>query len=149
MKIGLRSARDLVAGLLFVGFGLVGLIGGRHYAMGSAERMGPGYFPVLLSGGLMLLGSIIAIHGLLSQDQPIESASPRPLLAVLFSVALFGLTLERFGLVASIPLVVLVMAFATPERRWLEVAVSALVMSVFCIVVFVVGLNQQLRIWGF
>jgi hypothetical protein len=116
--------------------------------MGSAGRMGPGYFPMMLSGGLLFFGAIIAGRGLAIDGEPLDRVSPRPLLAVLLSVASFGLTLERFGLLVAVPLVVLVMAFATPSRRWPEVALSALAMSVFCILVFVVGLDQQLRIWA-
>lgn len=149
MSLRIRNPRDFFAGVLFLAFGTVGLVVGRDYAMGTAGRMGPGYFPVVLSLGLLFFGAVIGLRGLATDGEPLELATPRPLLAVLLSVALFGLTLERFGLVVAVPLVTLVMAFASPRRRWLEVVASAFVMSAFCVLVFVVGLDQQLRIWGF
>ena len=149
MSLRIRNPRDFFAGAIFLAFGVVGLLVGSGYEMGTAGRMGPGYFPIVLSAGLLLFGAIIGLRGIALDGEPIERVSLRPLLAVLFSVAVFGLTLERFGLVVSVPLVALAMAFATPRRRWLEVVASAFVMSAFCVLVFVVGLDQQLRIWGF
>jgi hypothetical protein len=149
MNRRIRNPRDLFAGGLFLGFGAVGLLVGRHYYMGTSSSMGPGYFPVVLSFGLLFFGLVIGMRGLATDGQVVELASLRPLVAVLASVALFGLTLDRFGLVVAVPLVTLVMAFATPRRRWLEVVASAVVMSLFCVLVFVVGLDQQLKIWGF
>jgi len=149
MSLRIRNPRDFFAGVVFLAFGAAGLLVGRGYSMGTAAQMGPGYFPVLLSCGLLLFGLVIGIRGLAADGEALDVASARPLAAVLLAVAVFGLTLERFGLVVSVPLVVLVMAFATPRRRWLEVAASAVVMSAFCVLVFVVGLNQQLKIWGF
>ena len=46
----IRGQQDFWSGLLFVGFGAVALVIGRDYAMGTAMRMGPGYFPMILAG---------------------------------------------------------------------------------------------------
>jgi hypothetical protein len=40
--------KDFYAGLLFVAFGVVAIIIARNYPLGTAARMGPGYFPRLL-----------------------------------------------------------------------------------------------------
>ncbi|NTI78478.1 tripartite tricarboxylate transporter TctB family protein [Rhizobium rhizogenes] len=148
MSLRIRNQRDFAAGVMFLAFGLVGAIVGRGYEMGTAGRMGPGYFPALLSGGLILFGIIIGFRGLAFDGETIERMAFRPLLAVVGSVAVFGLTLDRLGLVVAVALVTLIMAFATTSRRWVEVIVSAAVMSLFCVLVFVVGLDQQMKIWG-
>jgi hypothetical protein len=148
MNLRIRNQRDFAAGVMFLAFGLVGAIVGRSYDMGAAGRMGPGYFPAMLSGGLLLFGLVIGLRGLVIDGQPVEQIALRPLLAVLGSIAVFGLTLDRLGLIISVAMVSLIMAFATPSRKWVEVILSAAVMSLFCVLVFVVGLDQQMKIWG-
>jgi hypothetical protein len=49
----IRSPRDFFAGVIFLSFGLCAVIVGRDYPMGTALRMGAGYFPFAL--GLVLL----------------------------------------------------------------------------------------------
>src|SRR5437879_6360736 len=52
MKI--RAPKDFWAGVMFLGFAVVAVLAARGYSLGSADRMGPGYFPLLL--GLVLGG---------------------------------------------------------------------------------------------
>ena len=54
MKI--KSGKDFWAGMLYLSFGLYFAIYARNYNMGTALRMGPGYFPIVLSWMLVLLG---------------------------------------------------------------------------------------------
>jgi len=46
--------------LLFIGIGATGAVMAARYAYGSTLRMGPGYFPTVLSWGTIVLGAIIA-----------------------------------------------------------------------------------------
>jgi len=147
--VRIRSLQDFLAGLIFLAFGIVGLWIGRGYQMGSASHMGPGYFPVLLSGGLLLLGAAVAARSFVVEGQPIEAIGWRPVLCIAGAVFAFGATIERFGLVVAVCAVTLLMAVATEERRWPEVIASAVVMSLFCIGIFVFGLGEPLKIWVF
>ena len=55
------NAKDLGAGLLFVLTGLTyGSIAWFRLEIGQALSMGPGYFPLVLSSALTLLGLAIA-----------------------------------------------------------------------------------------
>jgi hypothetical protein len=66
MKIG--NGRDFWAGLMFMAFGLAfSVIGYNNYNMGTAVRMGPAYFPVLLGGFLAILGLWVFISSLVSK----------------------------------------------------------------------------------
>ena len=49
----IRNQKDFGAGVLYLAFGAVGFYIARDYGMGQASRMGPGYFPTVLSGLLM------------------------------------------------------------------------------------------------
>jgi putative tricarboxylic transport membrane protein len=53
-----KSPQDLGAGLAFALIGLAGLYFGSDLAFGSSSRMGPGYFPILLSALIITVGLV-------------------------------------------------------------------------------------------
>ena len=57
----IRHPKDFFAGLIFIGFGLVAVIIGSNYSLGTAARMGPGYFPRILGILLILLGAALSV----------------------------------------------------------------------------------------
>ena len=54
--------RDILAGTLFIVIGALALLGARGYPVGSAMRMGPGYFPAVLGVLLILLGALLGLR---------------------------------------------------------------------------------------
>src|SRR5207245_6737197 len=83
MKI--KSPKDFWSGLMFLGFGLFFVIWAAiYYQMGSAVRMGPAYFPVLLGGLLAFLGLVILLESFVVEGPPVPAFAFRPL--VLLSV---------------------------------------------------------------
>ena len=50
-----RNPKDFFTGLIFIAFGIGFLLIAQHYPLGSARRMGPAYFPTILSVVLILL----------------------------------------------------------------------------------------------
>lgn len=143
-----KKPQDLGAGLLFIAFGIVGLWFGRDYTFGTAARMGPGYFPTLLSWLLIALGGYIAARAFVIEGPPISTIRWRALLAILSGVALFALTIQRLGAAIAIVLVICVSALGTRESRWKEVVPLAILVSAACVVVFIFGLKQPLPLWG-
>src|SRR5690349_22723710 len=101
------ARRDVLAGLLFIGVAVFGLWLSRDYPIGTALRMGTGYVPRLLCWLLLGLGAIVLVQGLReAQDaRPLSSADVsalRPVIFVTASLVIFGLSIERLGLVVSI-----------------------------------------------
>ncbi len=58
------TRRTFFAGLLFVAFGIAAIAIGSGYPLGTAARMGPGYFPRILGILLITFGAAIAARGL-------------------------------------------------------------------------------------
>lgn len=57
MKI--RSQKNFAAGLLYIAIGTAFAVGATNYNMGSADRMGPAYFPFWLGLLLALIGVVV------------------------------------------------------------------------------------------
>lgn len=57
-----RNGKDFWAGLMYVAIGALFMIVARNYAMGSALRMGPAYFPTWLGGLLVVLGLVVFVR---------------------------------------------------------------------------------------
>jgi Tripartite tricarboxylate transporter TctB family len=54
-------SKDFLSGVMFIAFGLTALWFGRHLALGTSVRMGPGYVPHMLADIMMVLGTIISL----------------------------------------------------------------------------------------
>jgi hypothetical protein len=128
--------KDLLAGLIFLGFGVLAVLVARAYPMGTAMRMGPGYFPTVLGGILVVFGVILAMRGIRSGDKVAGEWGWRPLALIAVSMVLFGYLLPRHGLVPALVVMFFVAAFAGREFRWKEVLVLTSVMTLFAVVVF-------------
>jgi ABC-type Mn2+/Zn2+ transport system permease subunit len=115
--------------------------------MGSAVRMGPGYFPYILGILLALLGVVICLKGLVFHGERIESASLRALLLVLGAVGVFAGTIESAGIVIATALLVGVGAAASPESRLREVLVLIAFLLAMAVGVFTYGLGLPFRIF--
>ena len=139
MKI--KSPQDFWAGLMFIAFGVffvvVALV---YYQMGSAVRMGPAYFPVMLGGLLAVLGAIVLVASLAIEGEPVAKFHFRPLLFIAASSLAFAYLLKPLGLVFASIALVFISAFGGHEFKWKEVAMLAVVLVIFSVLVFVKGL---------
>ena len=122
---------------------------GLRYAMGSAMRMGPGYFPFLTSVCLMLVGLVLVVRSLIRGGKAIGTLALRPLFVVLLATLAFGLLIERAGfLLASIALV-FASRFADRGFRLAEVAALALFLTALIAAIFRYGLGLPIRMMPF
>jgi len=147
MKIG--SSKDFCAGLMFVAFGGAGMWIGKNYPFGSAARMGPGYFPILISGLLVILGLVILLRGLAVEGRKLANFHFKPLLLVLSSIVLFGSALEKLGLMVSIFILVVLASLGGRQFRSREVFFLAGILAAGSFLVFSYGLGLQIPIWPF
>ncbi len=143
--------KDLGAGALFLGFGLATVLLGRDLPMGTAVRMGPGYFPTVLGVLLALIGLAVLLRALLRKPSPSPSSPPfawKPLLLITGATALFGLLLRGAGLALATAALVLTSAWASPRFSWRAAVPLALAAAVFCALVFVRALGVPMPIFG-
>lgn len=145
----LRNHRDLWAGVMFAAVGLLFVFLSQQYTVGTAAKMGPGYFPTVLGGLLTLLGLIIGA-GAFARSAPelrVTQVGWRELILVLAAVAAFAWCLPRLGMVISLTLLILVSAIASHEFRLRDTLISVVVLVVMSYFVFVKGLELQFPVW--
>lgn len=143
------SSKDFYAGIMFIAFGVITLLLARGYKMGTASRMGPGYFPATLGGALAILGLVIAVRPFWVSGEMLKRWGIRPLLLVIGSIVGFGLLLRPMGLVLATVMMVITSCLGSDESRVGEVAVLSLVLVGIAVVLFAWGLGIPFTIWPF
>jgi Tripartite tricarboxylate transporter TctB family len=142
-----RSPQDLGAGLMFVLIGAAGIYFGQDLAFGSASRMGPGYFPILLSYLIIALGIVLGIKGLATDGPPIPELRLRPLIAINLAILAFGLLIDWIGLAITAAVLTVGAAYARRDVNLVETLLLAVCLAVFTVGIFVYGLSQPLPAW--
>ena len=142
-----KSPQDLGAAVLFLTIGTAGVYFGRDLAFGDATKMGPGYFPTILSGIIVLIGVVVGLRSLAIEGPAIASTRLRPILVILVSIAAFGYLIERIGLAITVAGVAIFAAYARSAVNLKETLLLALGLSGFAVVVFAYALGQPLPIW--
>jgi hypothetical protein len=148
--VNLHDARkDLLAGGTFVGFGLAFAITSSTYEVGTALRMGPGFFPLVLGSLLVVLGILIAVKGFVAGDSDEIGPVPWKALALLVAAFLFfGFTIGGLGLVPALLGTVFLAAMAGHEARVIPAVVIAACLTALCVLIFVVVLQLRLPYFG-
>jgi hypothetical protein len=142
------NTKDLSAGLLFIAIAALFALGTRELDLGTPLRLGPGAFPLLLAGALGLLGLIIVVQAF-RNPKTHEMVIPwRGILLIVAAPVLFGLSVRGLGLVGSIALIVIVSAFASRRMSAKLAVLLTIGLTVFCVLVFSVGLGLPLRLVG-
>jgi hypothetical protein len=140
MKI--KSPKDFWAGLMFIGFGGFAIVGSlMHYQMGTAVRMGPGYFPTMLGGLLVVLGLAVLLAALAFEGPPVPQFHFRPLLLISLGCVAYGYLMKPLGLILATVALVFISAFGGHEFKWKEVSILSVILVIFSVLVFVKGLT--------
>ena len=140
-----RNQHDLWSGVMFGSFGLLFIVLSRQYQLGSAAKMGPGYFPTLLGALCLILGLVIAAGAFKSTatHARIAKVGWRELIVVLLGVFLFAALLPQLGIIVALIVLILVTSTASHEFRFRDALISSLVLLVMSYLVFVKGLELQ------
>lgn len=146
--MSIRNPTDFWTGVGFGAFGLfVSLYAATHYSIGTALRMGPGYFPTVIGALVALLGLALAVNALRIAGPRLPRLHWRPTLLILAAGIAFGYLLKPLGLVAATVILVLASALGGHEFRWKEAIALALALAVFSVAIFVYALGLPFPLW--
>ena len=148
MKIS--HPKDFWAGLMFFALGLFAMVMAFQYPLGSAARMGPGYFPRVLGGILMVMGAGLAIRSFALKGTAITPIAWKAVALVLGGVSLFALIVNTAGLVIATTVLIVVSGLASKEFNLKESLISSAVLATAAVLLFIIGLKLQFPIfpWG-
>jgi len=149
MRIQIKNQQDFAAGLMFVAFGVIGLVEASGYDTGTALNMGPGYFPTFLSAILALIGGVITLRALQVEGERVTAFKLRGIGLLSLAFIGFGLFMDTFslGFGAATAVAVALGAVAKNDFLWREVIVATLVLVACAIGIFIFGLNQPYPIF--
>ena len=140
-----RDLRDLIGGLVMMAIGIFAVIFAQRYVMGLLQRMGPGYFPIVLGSLLAILGFFIAIPALFRQGTKIE-IQWKSLLWVVASLLLFAGLLEKLGLIFATMISIFASTMAS-TLPWRSRAILAVSVAAITYLIFSYGLGMYLPTW--
>ena len=148
MKI--KSQRDFWSGLMFVSVGIAFAVGATNYSMGSSARPGPGYFPLILSVIMAILGGVVLFKALTIETEggdPIGAFAWRPLIVIVAAITVFGLALPRLGMLITVPLLIFITSLAGDEFHWKGVLANAVVLTIGAWGIFIAGLKLTIPLY--
>lgn len=142
----IRARQDLGAGLFLIAVAAIALWQGAELSAGTLGEIGPGMLPRALAVLTGLCGIAILVGSFLSEGAALERWAVRGPVFILGAAVAFGLTVRPLGLAAAGPIVVLIGACASSETRWHEAGLFAVVMTVFCLLLFKVALGLPIPV---
>jgi hypothetical protein len=141
MNAELRNNKDLWAGAMLIATGGASVLIARDYPFGSTFRMGPGYFPSVLGGILVLFGLSLIVKALRSSEKIADGWSLRALIVVPLSLVLFGWLMDHAGFVPALVVLIFGAAAGGGEFKFVEVALLTVTLTVLSVLIFSVGLQ--------
>jgi hypothetical protein len=145
----IKNIKDFYSSLIFMFFGVATMVFAPSYQIGTAARMGPGYFPFAIGGMLTMLGLVISLRSLSwgRGGRKTLSFQTRPAVFVLCSVILFGLLLRPLGLLLSTVILVLISSMASYDFKVRQSILTAFVLLAIILIIFVFFLKFQIPVW--
>jgi len=154
MKLEWRTNKDLWAGLHYIAVGAAGWWFALDYPFGSALRMGPGYFPIVLSALMILMGIYVLVLGLRKEHEKIQGNwSIRALIVLPLGTVVFGVLMEEAGFIPAMAALIPVSAAAGRDFKWVEVILLTIGLTIACALGFIWGLGLPYPLikgmWGY
>ncbi len=143
MKHLIKNPRDFWAGVMFLATGALFAGIALTYKLGTAARMGPGFFPFFLGLILAALGLAILITGLRQKNAgpAVDKFHWGPIFWVLMPIVAFGIGLKIVGMIVMGLFVVIVSSLGSEEFKLKPTVWLAIGLVIFCSLAFVFGLK--------
>lgn len=142
-----NSPKNLLGGLLLLALAALAFWQTQELEIGRAMRMGPGYFPRILTVLIAACGLGLVAMSAFAKGPALEPWSFGRLAIVLGAIVAFAIALRPLGLVLSGAMIIAIASAAAPDMRWKETAVFGVALIVFAVLLFSYALNLPLPLW--
>ena len=144
-----KAYKDLLAGLIFIGLGAAFGYAAYGYDLGTALRMGPGAFPLLLAFIMAVLGVVVIVQGFVLGGYDEVGGIPwRGAILLLAALVFFGFTIRGLGLVPTLFVTVFISSLASRRNGPVKALIIAAVLTLFCVLIFSYGLGVPIALFG-
>ncbi len=145
----IRVPKNVIVGAIFIGLAALFGFSSLSLNLGTAGRMGPGYFPLMLSIALAVLGLAVLVIGFMRMEEMPRAANLRGITLVAAAVAAFALGVRPLGLVPTVFVCSLLFSLTGRDFRPLSSTVAALVLALGSWALFVMGLRMPWAAFGY
>jgi Co/Zn/Cd efflux system component len=135
---------------MFALLGVYIVVGGLQLGLGVPQRIGPGYFPLIVGGLMTCLGILLALQAALRaepDEEPMAFHHIRPLVAIIGPVFVFGLVIDFLGLFISVLVLVALSRLAEKELNLKSIVLTSVALAAIAAGIFVYGLGVPLKLW--
>lgn len=154
----IKSQKDFYSGLMFMGIGVAFAWGATSYTIGTAARMGPGYFPLCLGVLMAVLGAAITFKALVVETAGGDKVGKwawRPLIFIILANLVFGvflgglpsIGLPAMGMIVAIYALTFISSMAEPSWKFKPTLILATVLAAGSYIAFVLALKLQFQVW--
>jgi hypothetical protein len=143
-----RDNTDLIAGLFLMATGVFFGWQAMGLELGTSLRMGPGYFPLVLSGLLVVIGLVVLIKAFGREGEPLGQIAWRGMMFILPAPVFFGLTVRGLGFVPALFVTTLIASQASVRMRPLPALALSVAVTILATLVFSYGLGLPFRRFG-
>jgi hypothetical protein len=144
--IRIRSPQNLIAGFALIAIAAFAVWAVSDLPQGTLRVIGPAMMPRWVAIIVGVAGMIFVASSLIVDGEPLEHWHLRGPFFICAGMILFALTIRTLGFVIAGPLTIMLVGYGTTEVRKLELIVFAAVMTAFCLVLFVVLLDQAIPV---
>ena len=141
MSSKIKSQEDFWAGLMFIAFGVLAIFISTDYPLGSAMRMGPGYFPTGIGIILIILGSIIAMPSFKVVGDKVGTFAFKPMILLSVAFGVFGWAIDNIGFILALFILIALSSAAGKEFKMKEILPMSAVLIVGSWALFIWGLE--------
>ncbi|WEX08094.1 tripartite tricarboxylate transporter TctB family protein [Chelativorans sp. AA-79] len=144
------NRKDFATGAIFAVFALIyGFMSLTTMQVGTPVRMGPGFFPAMLSGVLLLIALFLMARSFLrTAETPFGEIAWRAIIFLTIAIVVFAATAESLGMLPGTFVAGLISSAASRTMTPPKALAVAAGIGVFCTLVFTVGLHVPLPIFG-
>jgi hypothetical protein len=144
------NRKDVASGAFFVVVGLFyGFTAWNTLPLGMMLNMGPGYFPLVLSALLVILGLAVVMRGFATQSaSPFGKVPWRGVLFLTLATLFFATFFRQVGMPPSVFVSTFLASLSSPQIKPVTAAFISLCLALFCVLVFSYGLDLPAPIFG-
>ena len=139
---------EFASGLFVTAIGVFARVAVGNLEIGQAREMGPGYLPALLAWIILAAGLGMTAWALIKgSGEPLPPMHWRPLLAISLATLVFGLTIDRLGMVVAVVASTAIASLASAISRPRDTPILCAVLAAGAVLMFIKGLALPISIW--